>query len=88
MADCVNNSAGSRSGWFGPQVAPQLGRGKSPGETQRHCEAVILPGLGRQVYVNDVVEVLPKHNPPGNSEKGSSRLSQVGRWMVLNYRYY
>ena len=70
------SSSGSRSRWVGPPVAPQNGRGKSPSGRQRHYGAVELPGVGHQVYVNDVVEVLPKHNS-GNSEKGRSRVSQV-----------
>ena len=77
MGKCVE-SAGSRSRWVGPQVVPQPERGNSTGERQR------LPGGSQQVHVNDVVEVLPKDNNPGNSEKGFLRLSQVGRWTVLN----
>ena len=72
-----NSSSGSRSRWVGPPVAPQNERGKSPSGRQRHYGAVELPGVGQQVYVNDVVEVLPKHNNSGNSEKERSRLSQV-----------
>lgn len=76
--DMSKVSAGSRARWVGPPVVPQNERGKSPIGRQRHYGAVELPGVGQQVYVNDVVEVLPKHNS-GDSKKNQEQRPRLGQ---------
>ena len=70
---------GPRPRWVGQPMEPQNARGKSPSGKQKYYGAVELPGAGGPIYVNDVVQILPKDNSGGSGEE-RFRLTQVCRW--------